>query len=470
MAIQFGTEGWRAIMAEEFTAANVAVVVQAIADHYRQTRGPAAPNLVVGYDPRFLSDRFAQVVAEVFAGNGLRSVLSDRIVPTCAVSRYIVAHRLTAGVMITASHNPAVYNGLKIKEAFGGSASPETVASIERRLGKRPVHRLPLAQGLKQGLVRSANLLPDYLAGIKRAVNLSAIRRRRLSVVVDSMHGAGDDLTEQLLKGGSCRVETLHGARDPLFGGQAPEPIGSHLAELSKTVTRRKAHIGLATDGDADRIGVIGPDGSFVTPGKILCIIVEHLLKTRRWTGAVVKTISNTSMIDRLAQAHGLKLYETPVGFKHVAKLMLEDNVLAGGEESGGIGVQGYLPERDGIFLGLLVLEAMATQRRSLAELLKDLERRFGRWAYARRDLTVAPEQVERVFRRLTDQPPAEMAGVAIARVKTLDGVKLIGRDESWLLFRRSGTEPIVRVYAESPAAARVKGLLAFGVKLVQRA
>ena len=469
MTIKFGTEGWRAVMAEEFTADNVAIVAQAIADHYRQASA-GVPELVIGYDPRFLSDRFARVVGEVFAGNGVRSRLSDRIVPTCAVSRYVVAHRLTAGIMITASHNPAVYNGLKVKEAFGGSATPETVARIEQHLGHSPVHRLPLPQAAAQSLVRTVNLMPDYLNGIRRFVNLAAIRRRRLTVVVDSMHGAGERLTEQLIGRGSCRVETLHGARDVLFGGQAPEPIGSHLVELSATVKRRRAHIGLATDGDADRIGAVGPDGAFVTPGKLLCIIIEHLLTTRRWTGAVVKTISNTSMINRLAQAHGLKLYEVPVGFKHVAKLMLEDDALAGGEESGGIGVRGYLPERDGIFLGLLVLEAMALQRKSLAELLKSLERRFGRWTYARRDLTLAADQVERVFQRLAAQPPAEMAGAPVAQVKTSDGVKLISADDSWLLFRRSGTEPIVRVYAESLSAARVRGLLAFGVNLVQRA
>jgi phosphomannomutase len=319
-----------------------------------------------------------------------------------------------------------------------------------------------------RGLIRQANLLPDFLKGIRASVDLAAIRRRRLRVVVDSMHGAGGTLTAQLLAGGRCRVETLHAAPDPMFGGHAPEPIPVHLAELAAQVKRRRWDLGLATDGDADRIGVIAPNGQFVTPGQVLCILLEHLIASRHWRGTVVKSISNTSMIDRLARELGLPLREVPVGFKHVAKLMQEDDVLIGGEESGGIGVRGYLPERDGVFMGLLLLEALAVRRRGLLDLLRGLERRFGRWFYARKDLTVSQERVAAFFDRLTANPPGRVAGVPVSEVKTLDGVKLIGRDESWLLFRRSGTEPIVRVYAESPSAGRVSRLLAFGAHLVK--
>ncbi len=473
MTITFGTEGWRAIIAEEFTFEHVRMVAQAIAEHMRSTSRAATTQpftLAVGHDTRFLSDRFAQAVSEVLAGNGLRVVLTDRAIPTPALSRYVVAHRLAAGVMVTASHNPSAYNGIKVKEAFGGSAISETVASIERRIGQRAPKRLDFAQAIKQGLVRRANMLPDFLKGIASYVNLRVIRQSRFKVLLDPMHGAADSLMEQLLSGDRLKVETLHATPDPLFGGHAPEPIGSHLRELSQELKRRRWDIGLATDGDADRIGIIAPNGAFLNPGQIMCMILEHLMTSRNWSGAVVKTVSNTSMIDRLAASLGLKLIEVPVGFKHVAKLMLESDVLIGGEESGGIGVKGYLPERDGMLMGLLVLEAMATQRTGVLGLLRGLERRFGTWTYARRDLTVSFEQVGRFFDRLRRSPPSRMGVVPVARVNTLDGVKLIGKDESWLLFRRSGTEPIVRVYAESLSARRVTQLLNFGVGLITRA
>jgi phosphomannomutase len=280
------------------------------------------------------------------------------------------------------------------------------------------------------------------------------------------MHGAGGRIIEGLLAGGRCQVDTLHGQADPLFGGQAPEPIASHLTELRRTVVRRRAHVGLANDGDADRIGITGPDGVWLNPGQIMCVLLAHLVQSRGARGAVVKTVSNTMMINRAAEALGLRLIEVPVGFKHVAKLMLEDDILIGGEESGGIGVKGYLPERDGLLNDLLVLEAMAVRRQTLSAIMRDLERRYGRWFYGRRDLHLKMAQVDRLFKRLHRTAPSRIAGVPVASVNTLDGVKLIGRDESWLLFRRSGTEPIVRIYAESPMKRNLPKILATGVRL----
>ena len=470
MPIKFGTEGWRAIMAEEFTVDNVRIVAQAIAEHVRASAGRGPITVAVGYDTRFLSDLFARTVCEVLSANRITCVLSDSSVPTCATSRYVVKHRVAAGIMVTASHNPPAYNGIKVKESFGGSATTETVKSIEWRLGAHPVKRLAFSEALSQGLVRQVDFLPDYLNGIRAYVNLAAIRKSRLRVVVDPMHGTGDRIVQRLLAGGRCQVETLHGEADPRFGGHAPEPIMKNLGELKSRLRKKRWNIGLATDGDADRIGAISPTGQFINPGQILCVLVEHLMATRGWRGSIVKTVSNTSMIDRLADAHGLPLIEVPVGFKHVAKLMMEQNVLIGGEESGGIGVRGYLPERDGILLGLLVLEAMAVQEKGIVELLAHLERRFGRWVYARRDLTVSFAQVDRFFAMLHKQPPSRMAEEAVEHVKTLDGIKLIGRQGSWLLFRRSGTEPIVRVYAESLTPSRVPKLLDLGVQLIKRA
>ncbi len=470
--IQFGTEGWRAVIAEEFTADNVRLVAQAIAGHARdlaRRSGGRAPVIAVGHDSRFLSDYFARAVCEVLAGNGLGSVLTDRAVPTCAVSRAVVARRLPLGIMITASHNPALYNGIKVKEAYGGSATTETVASIERRLGRAPLRRVPFDEAARAGAVRRADFMPAYLKGIAAFIDLAAIRRRPLRVLVDSMHGVGGRVIERLLAGGRCRVETRRAEPDPLFGGEAPEPIPSHLRALGRAVRGRRADLGIATDGDADRLGIIGPGGAWLNPGQVLCVLLEHLITARRARGAVVKTVSNTMMINRLTEDLGLRLLEVPVGFKHVAKLMLEDDILIGGEESGGIGVKGYLPERDGILNGLLLLEAMAVSRQALSSLLGRLDRRYGRWSYGRQDLHLKRSQVERLFTRLHRQPPASLAGVPVVRINPLDGVKLIGRDDSWLLFRRSGTEPIVRIYAETPQRTRLARLLALGVSLARR-
>lgn len=474
--IKFGTEGWRAVMAEEFTAANVRLVTQAIAEHVLQQaclpRGGAGTargspvTMAVGHDTRFLSDYFARTVCEVLAGNGIRSILTTGAIPTCAVSRYVVDKKLPAGIMVTASHNPGIYNGLKVKEAYGGSATSETVAAIERRLGGSPIKRAAFDEAVNAKAITVANMLPLFVKGIRAFIDVAAIRRSRLRVAVDSMHGAGNRIIEDLLSGGRCRIETLHPDPDPLFGGQAPEPIASHLKALSAAVKRSRADLGIANDGDADRLGIIAPDGMWLNPGQVMCVLLQHLMTRRKMTGAVVKTVSNTMMINRLAQALGLRLIEVPVGFKHVAKLMLEDDILIGGEESGGIGVKGYLPERDGILNGLLVLEAMAVSGRSLAVIMRDLERRYGRWHYGRRDLHLKMDQVNRLFTTLQTAPPETMAGVPVATVNRLDGVKLIGRDESWLLFRRSGTEPIVRIYAEVLQQRRLPRLLAFGLRL----
>ncbi len=473
-SIQFGTEGWRSIMAEGFTSQNVRLVTQAIADHMRhqargglQTRSPLT--IAVGYDTRFLSDRFARSVCEVLAANNIRCILSNGAIPTCAVSRYVVDRRLFAGIMVTASHNPPIYNGIKIKESFGGSATTQTVASVERLLGRHPVKNVPFEEALRDRRISHDDFIAPFLQGIRSFVDLSAIRRCRLHVIVDSMYGTGGRLIERLLRGGKCHVETLHADPDPLFGGQAPEPIASHLVELRKTVRHRHASVGIANDGDADRLGIIAPDGAWLNPGQALCVLLDHWVRTRHVQGAVVKTVSNTMMINRMTKALGLRLIEVPVGFKHIAKLMMEDKVLMGGEESGGIGITDYLPERDGIVNGLLLLEVLAMRRKSLLEILRELERAYGRWAYGRFDLHLQPSQVERLFKRLQSHPPEKLGIIPVAQINTLDGIKLIGRDESWLLFRRSGTEPIVRIYAETPSPRTLPALLGSGITLATR-
>ncbi|MBI2174814.1 MAG: phosphoglucomutase/phosphomannomutase family protein [Candidatus Omnitrophica bacterium] len=470
MSIVFGTEGWRAVIAEEFTAENVRIVTQAIAEHLLERHGTGLDGkplvVAVGYDTRFLSDYFAKAICEVLAANRIHSVLSATSVPTCAVSRYVVAKSMPLGIMVTASHNPAIYNGIKVKESYGGSATTETVSSIEQRLSRSSVKQVSFSAATREGAIRTTELLPEYLKGIRSFVDLSAIRRMPFRVVVDSMHGAGGRIIEELLAKGRCRIETLHAQPDCRFGGQAPEPIASHLQELSQRVRQTHADVGIANDGDADRIGMIAQDGTWLNPGQLLCILLLHLVQTRQAKGMVVKTVSNTMMINRLTAELGLKLVEVPVGFKHIAKLMLQEKVLIGGEESGGIGITEYLPERDGVFNGLLLLEALAVRKKRLSFILQELEKKFGQWHYGRKDLHLEKQQVEGLFARLSANPPQQMAGISVARIDTLDGVKLIGKDESWLLFRRSGTEPIVRIYAESPKRPLLSKFLTFGVRL----
>ncbi|OGX29080.1 MAG: hypothetical protein A3B78_03540 [Omnitrophica WOR_2 bacterium RIFCSPHIGHO2_02_FULL_67_20] len=469
--IKFGTEGWRAVMAEEFTVPNVRLVAQAIAEHYHATAGRSGRvTMAVGYDTRFLSDSFARAVSEVLAGNGVRVLLSDRMVPTCAVSRYVKDARLSAGIMITASHNPPDYNGLKVKAGYGGSATSDTVAAIERRIGRSAVKRIAFEGAAKAGRIRTVDMLPRFLSGIRAFVDLAAIRRAPLRVLVDSMHGAGDRYIERLLRGGRCRVETLRGARDPLFGGHAPEPVAKNLVTLCARVRRERAHLGIANDGDADRIAVIGPSGQRLPVGIILCVLLQYLVETKGRTGSVATTVSNTVMVKRMARDLGLKVRETPVGFKYIVEWMLKEDVLIGGEESGGIGIRGYLPERDGILNGLFVLEAMAVRRQTLGAMVKELERRYGRWHSDLQNFHLTTAKVNRLFDALTRWRPARVAGLRVREFSTMDGVKVIAEDDSWLLFRRSGTEPIVRIYAETPSRSRLPELMRAGIRLARTA
>lgn len=467
MKIKFGTEGWRAVLADAFTHENVSIATQAIAEHYLHKFKGKEIEAAVGYDTRFLSESFARNVCEVLTGNNIRVVLTDRLIPTCAVSRTVVDTGLPFGMMVTASHNPHPYNGLKIKEAYGGSATPETVASVEGYLGKTKVKKRPFDEAEAEGWIRKENMVDRYLDGINQFIKMPQVRKLRAKVIVDSMHGAGGTLIEKMLKGGQCRVETMRGNPDPYFGGSPPEPISAYLQGLQKAVKTEKADLGIANDGDADRLGIVDPKGRWLNPGQVMCVLIQHLVRTRNATGLVVKTISNTMMINRLAKDYDLKLVEVPVGFKGIAKLMMEDDVMVGGEESGGIGLNGYLPERDGLVNGLLVLEAMAMSGKSLAELMSDLEKKYGRWYYGRHDLHLKAPQVSGLFEKLKNDPPEEMAGTPIVSINRMDGVKCVGSDDSWLLFRRSGTEPIVRVYAESPKQTQLKRLLDFGLKLV---
>jgi phosphomannomutase len=461
--IKFGTDGWRGVIARDFTFANLSLVAQATMDYLRQ-QGLAEKGLVVGYDRRFLSREFAERVVEVACGNGIRVVLTDRFAPTPAVSWAVHELKAGAGVMITASHNPPIYNGFKVKEAFGGSARPATTKVLEEMVAAnmtagRPVKAMPLREALASGRVELYDAMRDYLAQLARYVDLELIRKAAIPVVVDPMYGAGCGVLPELLP---AAVE-IHGTENPGFGGQPPEPTEEHLAELAGLVGSGRYRVGLALDGDADRIGAVDETGAFFSSHRIFTVLLRHLHERKGLRGGVVKTVSTTGMIDLLAEKFGLPLYETPIGFKHICELMLDHDILMGGEESGGLGVKGHIPERDGILMGLLLLEAMAMSGKGLRQLLDETMAEIGQFHYRRLDFAIDNSAKELLIARLQAGGIATIAGRPVAAENFSDGFKYIFGDGAWLLIRPSGTEPVLRLYSEANDPAVVEALLAAG-------
>jgi len=461
--IKFGTDGWRGVIAREFTFANVAIVAQATMD-YMIREGVAEKGLVIGYDRRFLSPEFAERTAEIAAGNGIRVFLTNEYTPTPAVSWAVHAKQAGAGVMITASHNPPVYNGFKVKEGFGGSARPSTTKKIEDQVEKnivadREILSIPFAEALQSGMIEMFDANGEYYAQLEKYVDLNLIRKSGISFVVDPMFGAGSGAFPLLIPG--CRE--IHGECNPAFGGQAPEPTEEHLQELSETVRKEKYRAGLALDGDADRIGAVDENGEFFSSHMIYTVIMRHLIERKGLQGGVVKTVSTTQMINLLAEKYGLKLYETPIGFKHICELMLGNDILMGGEESGGLGVKGHIPERDGILMGLLLLESIAMTGKGLRQQLNETMDEIGYFYYRRLDLQIEQQAKEKLIVRLTSGGVKEIAGSAVESTNFSDGFKFIFEGGSWLLIRPSGTEPVLRLYSEAASLQDVERFLSAG-------
>lgn len=469
--IHFGTDGWRAIIGREFTFANVRRVAQAAAGYFKGS-GLSGRPVLVGYDNRFLSETFAAAVAEVLAGNGLRVWLADSPLPTPALSWGVKRHRAAGAVIITSSHNPYAYNGFKLKESFGGSARVETTRAVEKQIDRAPVRRIPLSEALQRKTIERKELAKAYLEKITSYVDVEAIRANPVRVVYDPIFGSGIGFLERALlgkegAGARIQIQNIHGYRDPRFGGLQPEPIPEVLADLGKAVKAAGAQAGLAVDGDADRIGVVDERGQYVTSHKILALLIHHFVENRGERGPVGKTISGTFLVDRMCRAYHLPLRETPVGFKYLGELLLNDQYMLAGEESGGMGFQNYLPERDGVLSGLLLLEMMAMEKKSLSAILADITREFGVFQYDRVDQPFPLDRRERLLAGLVKKAPGRLDRVAVGEIKDYDGVKYILKDGSWLLIRPSGTEPLVRIYSEAPTKTRVAALLAEGKKLV---
>ena len=463
--VHFGTDGWRAIIAEDFTFENVRACAQAVADHFGETYGRER-HVVVGYDTRFLSDEFAATVARVLAGNGFRVELGNRPAPTPALSWRIVESNACGGIVVTSSHNPAHWNGIKVKPHYGGSASPEIVADIERRvpdiLEKRTVKEAASAAG---GIQRF-DPIPGYLDALGQRVDVGAIRSAGLNVAVDPMYGAGAGLFSEILAGGSTRVTEIHAERNPAFPGiRAPEPIEPNLGELLALVAGGRFDAGLANDGDADRAGLVDERGGFVDQLRTFALLVEYLLGIRGERGAIVKSVTTTNMAALLAKHHGVPLFETPVGFKHIGPLMMSEDALIGGEESGGYGFRGHLPERDGVLTGLYLLDAIARTGKRPTELLEDVFAITGRHYYHRIDKDLEPGSNESIKQRLDAEAPKELAGRPVTSVDRTDGWRFFV-PEGWLLLRLSGTEPLLRVYTEVTDEALVAPLLQAGLAM----
>ncbi len=470
--IYFGTDGWRGIVADDFTYDNVRLVVQAVCEYVRAESQSAEPTLVIGYDTRFMSDRFAREAACVAAGNGLKVLLTESFAPTPAVSYAIVDKKTSGGVMITASHNDYRYNGVKFKAAFGGSALPATTRAVEKILAgnvnsDRPPAYLSYEVAESRGLITTFDPKEPYLSRLKDFVDTGLLGANKSAVVVDNMYGAGRGYLGEFLRRAGCQVEELNDRDDPYFDFSQPEPILSRLAGLIDRV-KGKRPLGLALDGDADRIGAVDFSGEFIDSHQIFALLLRYLHEVKGYTGSVVKTVTTTGMIDKMAADYGLELHETPVGFKYVCDLMLEGRVLIGGEESGGLGIQGHIPERDGVLMGALLVELMNYYGELPSDIWQKMQKKYGRFCYARADISLNADQTAAFAERLKAEPPSKVGAETVFRIDDRDGCKLYLSDNSWLMIRPSGTENIVRVYAEADSPDRVGKLLREGEALVR--
>lgn len=464
--IYFGTDGWRAVIADQFTFSNVRRVADAIAVAARTLRPPSsidASSLIVGFDRRFLSREFASVVAESLRAAGFRVLLSDRPTPSQTIS-FTARHRsVLGGVMVTASHNPPKYNGIKFKAWYGGSALPEMYNAIASSLGETSAR--------EGGSIAEENILDDYVDGIRAQLDIALLKSAKLTILHDPMHGSGAMIPSKVLGVDSdgTIIDGIRGEVNPSFGGVNPEPIPENLKASRDVMLSGRYDLAICNDGDADRLGILDERGEFVSPHKIISLLALYLVREKKRAGEIVKTFSTTRLIEKVAQALGATLHETPIGFKYVADLMLSRDVLVGGEESGGIGFGAFMPERDGILSGLVVAEAVAHYRKPLSAIITGMEQEFGALHYDRRDVHRPMERCARLIERVRSGELDSTFAPGLTSKEEKDGVKMNFADASWLLFRKSGTEPIIRIYCESPSADQVQRMLDLAIAELDR-
>ena len=461
--IKFGTDGWRAIIADEFTFANVRACAQAAARYFREA-GAATRGIVVGYDTRFASEEFAAAVVEVLAANGVPVQLCDRAAPTPVIGFNIRRLNAGGGVVITSSHNPALYSGFKVRTEQASAASPEVLSQIEALIPEAldgAVERMPLEEATAKGLVQKFDPRADYLRHLGQLVEIERLRQAGLRVVVDPMHGAGAGYLRELLSGGRTEVIEIRSERNPAFPGMHnPEPIARNLEATREAVVKAHAEAALATDGDADRIGVMDDRGEFVDQLRVFALLTYYLLEVRGLRGPIVKSVTTTSMVHRLGELYGVPVYETGVGFKYLGPKMIETDALIAGEESGGFAFRGHLPERDGILSGLYILDLMARRGKSLPELLEEVFAKVGPHYYDRVDITMTPAERDRIAGLLTTLEPSTIDGLRVTGYDRTDGLRFLLEGGAWALIRLSGTEPLMRIYTEVHEGEQVQPVL----------
>jgi len=464
--IEFGTDGWRAVIAEDFTFENVRYCAQGVADYLKQKKLDGR-GIVIGYDTRFASEDFAAATAEVIAGNRIRVYLCPKATPTPVISYGVLAQQAGGGIIITASHNPGIWNGFKYKDENGSSASDETTAMIEKNIdaafnaGK--TRHLPLAEAKQLGLVQETDLDDVYFKQVAGLVDINAIRQAGLKLVIDPMYGAGAGYLARLLAGGTTAIFEINSERNPLFPGIRPEPIAPNLGRLSEAVKEHQAQVGLATDGDADRMGIIDENGVFITQLQVFALLCLYLLEVRGERGMIVKTITTTSMAYRLGELFGVPVRETRVGFKYVAPLMMNEGAIIGGEESGGYGFRNHVAERDGILANLYFLDFMVKTGKKPSELIDYLYSKVGPHHYKRIDIKFPKDERETIIERVKSHNPEKIDNVRVTEQDTKDGFRFTLEDNTWLLIRFSGTEPLLRIYSETDSPERAERLLEIG-------
>ena len=457
--IKFGTDGWRGIIADDFTFVNVAKVALATARYFRSHK-KIKNGLVIGYDSRFMSREFAHKAAQVIASAGVRVKLADKISSTPMTSLGIVKMNAAGGVVITASHNPAKYNGFKIKGDFGGPAHPEMVAKVEKILAPilktkdLPVKEKPFDDLVAKKMIQFVDLTSMYVKDIEKKIEVDLIKATRIKIMYDAMYGAGQGVMELILP----KVGTIRNTFNPSFAGGHPEPLAQNLEELSFEVRDGKYNMGIATDGDADRVGAVDEKGNFVDSHRIFAILLKYLVERKHYKGEVAKSLSVSELIPKMCAKYGLTLHETAVGFKYLCRLMTERKIIIAGEESGGLGVMGHLPERDGIFVGLLLAEIMAVRRKKLSELVQELFDEYGEFHFGRIDSHVTEAEKKKIV-SFYSRRPKKVGSFIVNRIDTTDGFKFFVNG-GWILVRASGTEPLIRFYAEADTPKKMKAML----------
>jgi phosphoglucomutase len=464
MPIRFGTSGWRAIIADEFTFANVRLVTRSICRYLHAAGVADGASLVVSYDTRFLGEKFAAQCVEEIVNNRLKAIFCDQPTPTPTISHTIRERKAAGGINFTASHNPPEYNGMKFSTADGAPALPDATKQVEGLIAEMQAEGDNAAGDKNTGDIEVYDPRPAYFADLKRKLRFDVIAAAGKTYAFDPLWGTGRGYLDRALREHGLEVETIHDWRDVMFGGRSPEPDDHHLDELREAMKRGRCVLGLATDGDGDRFGVLDADGTFITPNRLIPLLFDYLAESRGWTGGVARSVATSHLVDRVAESRGLPVYETPVGFKFIGELINEDKIILGGEESAGLSIRGHYPEKDGILACLLAAEAVAARGVSLNEQLNELYTRVGRLEAGRIGVRLTPEILATLPEKLK-RDPAAIDGRRVARTNRMDGVKFIFGDGSWLLLRPSGTEPLVRIYAESESEKELEVLLEQGRK-----